>query len=126
MSVLVMTSNGTLGHGLGSTITGGTFTIITTPKTKGKVNGAGIFSGTLQYSFAGGSAPGMVAGTVATTAPQSINPTAVKSRVQGDLVVREGDSGTMQAEGTLTGGGVGPVSGPVEVNDAGQNVLRGK
>lgn len=122
---LVMNADGTLGHGSGSPISGGAFVITSSPSTNVKASGKGVYRGNLQYTFSGGNATGFVAGTVETTATQSIPPTAVNVKADGSLVIREGDFATMNCEGELTGGGTGPVSGPVEVKTAGQVVVKG-
>ncbi|MHC4620360.1 MAG: hypothetical protein ACYTEQ_21635 [Planctomycetota bacterium] len=118
MSELVMTEAGAIGHGAGSTITGGVFTITSVPSGTVKAEGSGVFSGDLLYTFAGG-AQGNISG-IATTAPQTISPTATKVKADGALVIRLGDSGTMAAQGVDASGAAVAVSGPVEVTDAGQ------
>jgi hypothetical protein len=123
MSELIMNEDGQLGHGAGSTVTGGTFTVTSTPLVKEKASGKGIYHGPLTYSFAGGNYPGVVPGTARTVVDQTITPTAIKGKAEGLPVVREGDSGVMVGVGdnpaapppTL------PISGPVEVINAGQN-----
>ena len=117
----VMNAGGALGHAEGSLVSGGVFTITSSPSAKVSPGGAGVHRGPLLYTFAGGSAEGFVDGTVATAVPQTILPTAEKVSADGLPVVRLGDSGEMAASGTLTGGGAGPVVGLVEVADAGQN-----
>ena len=124
---LVAVDGCTLAHKLGSTITGGSFTITAIPSLTSKGEGNGVFTGTLTFTFTGGSAPGFVAGTVQTTAPQSISATAVFSKVDGGLVLREGDFGTMTCIGTLPPpppGTTGPILGPVEISVAGQTTSK--
>lgn len=116
---LVMVEGGALDHGAGSPISGGVFVITSVPSTKDKL-GAGIYKGPLQYTFSGGNASGFDSGSVATTAPQVINPTATKTKADGQEVIRLGDFGTMAAVGTVSGVS-SAVSGPVEVSDAGQS-----
>lgn len=116
----------TLDHAVGSTITGGVFTIVSSPSQKTFVDDNGIFTSPLVYTFSGGSAPGFVAGTVATTVPQQIIGSAQKTLDYDIIVMRESDSGTMQCSGTLTGGGTGTVSGDVEISDAGQDKVEGE
>jgi hypothetical protein len=119
---LIMNEDGQLGHGSGSTVTGGVFTITSVASTKVKATGKGVYRGPLTYSFAGGNFPGVVPGTARTLVDQTITPTAVKAKAEGLPVVREGDSGVMIGVGdnpaapppTL------PISGPVEVVLAGQ------
>lgn len=124
----IMNEDGTLDHGSGSPISGGSFVIVSVASIKNQLNGKGIFRDDLEYSFSGGSASGVVAGTVRTVVNQDISPTAVFTKADGFEVIREGDSGTMNAVGdnpsppppTL------PVSGPVEVATAGQNKGKGQ
>ena len=117
---LIMNANGQLGHASGSTVTGGTFTITSTPSVKVKAGGSGVYRGPLTFTFAGGSAPGLVAGSV--TGAGTINPTATKTKADGLLVIREGDSVLV----TFTGTNSSPppptlnVAGTVEVASAGQ------
>jgi len=118
---LVMNAGGALGHADGSLVSGGVFTVTSTPSANVSIVGKGVHRGNMTYTFSGGSAKGFVSGTVATTAPQTIKPTAVKVLVDGQPVVRFGDSGKMTASGSLTGGGTGSVIGFVEVSDAGQD-----
>jgi hypothetical protein len=71
----------------------------------------------------------MVAGSVQTTAPQAINATATKTKSEGSEVMRVEDFGNMVAIGTLTGPPPvpgSPVSGPVEISDAGQTKSKGQ
>lgn len=118
----VMVKGGNLAHGPGSTITGGSFAVTSIPSIKNKLEGKEIFRDTLEYSFSGGSAPGVNPGTVRTIVDQEIDPTAIKTKADGLEVIRQRDSGTMNAVGdnpsppptTL------PVSGPVVVADPGQ------
>jgi hypothetical protein len=60
---------------------------------------------------------------VATTVPQTIQPTAVKTRADGLAVIRLGDAGLMAATGTVSGS-PSAISGQVEVADAGQDKVR--
>ena len=122
---LVMNADGALGHGPLSPISKGTFVITSIPSTTNKAKGKGVYSGDLQYTFSGGDAAGADSGTVATTAPQKIEPTAVKTKADGSFMIRLGDTGTMSAQGT-SGGTPVPVSGPVEVSDAGQDKVYGQ
>jgi len=121
---LVMNGSGILGHGAGSTITGGVFTISSVPDLKSKAVGVGIYVDPLVYKFSGGSAPGFVDGSV--VGGGTIPATATKTKVSGSLVMRVGDSATMNATGTIPPptGGTGPVVGPVEVTNAGQTKVK--
>jgi hypothetical protein len=119
----VMNAGGALGHSTGSLVSGGIFTIVSTPSVKNRAVGAGIYRGPLQYTFAGGDADGFDPGTVATTVPQTIQPTAIKTRADGLAVIRLGDAGLMAAVGAVSGTPTAIV-GNVEVADAGQDKVR--
>ncbi len=124
----IMNAAGALGHAAGSTVSLGAFVIVSTPSTKVKAAGLGVYRDALQYSFVGGNAAGFQPGTVATVVTQSIDPTATKDRADGELVIREGDSGSMACEGVPTGGGppVSVAGAVVEVAAAGQDKAKGQ
>lgn len=119
MSALLVLS-ATLAHAIGSTITGGVFIITSLPDQSMMIEGKPAFAGPLKYTFAGGSAPGFVPGTVATVVEQVIVPSTTDVALNGLPTAMDTDTGIMVAVGTLIGGGTGPVGGPVEVADAGQ------
>lgn len=119
----VMNGNGTLGHAAGSLVSGGVFTITSVPSLKVRADGKGIYRGPLQYTFSGGNASGFDSGSVATTVPQAIQPTAIKARADGLAVIRLGDSGQMAAIGTVSGTPTA-IIGLVKISDAGQGVVR--
>lgn len=128
--ILIMNANGAIDHGDGSPISDGVFTITSAPSTKSKAEGAGVYTNPLQYTFAGGSATGFIDGSVLTVVPQQIPATALKPKSEGALLMRLGDTGIMNAIGTIdppppTAPFVAPVVGPVEVTDAGQTKARG-
>jgi len=115
----------TLAHGTGSPISGGTFTVTSVPSQKVKALDKGVHKDPLQYTFTGGNASGFDSGSIATIVPQTINATATKVKAENQLVMREGDFGTMQAQGTV-GGVPTPIAGPVEISDAGQDKVKGQ
>ncbi len=117
----VMTQAGSIDHLSTSVITGGAFLISSTVSAFSKADGIPIFEGPITYTFLGGSAPGFVDGTVVSIGPQVLSPTSIG---YDPPVVREGDVGVMLATGSLIGGGTSPVSGEVEVVDAGQEEAR--
>jgi len=125
---LILVEGGSLDHGSGSPISGGSFVIESNPSDKNKLQGKGVYRDTLEYSFSGGSASGYVAGSIRTVVDQEIEPTAIYTKADGKEVIREGDTGTMNAIGdnpspppaTL------PIAGPVIVSDAGQDKGRGQ
>jgi len=116
----IAVNGATIDHDTGSLISLGIFTISSTPSLKTKVDGNGIYTTPLEYSFSGGSASGFVSGTVRTQVTQTIAATATKTKDSDILVMREDDSGTMICIGDLPSGGTGPVSGAVKISDAGQ------
>jgi uncharacterized Zn-binding protein involved in type VI secretion len=122
MIELIMNSNGTIQHGNESPVTGGVFTITSTPDVKAKINGVSIHVGPLTFSFSGGSAAGFVPGSLSGTG--TIAATASKVKVGGTPVIREGDTGTLNAAGVLSAGGTGNITGAVEVGDAGQQHVK--
>ena len=95
----IMVLGGTLDHASSSQISGGSFVITSVPSVKNKILGNGIFRGDLKYSFSGGNHPSVNPGTVRTTVDQTISPTAIKTKADGLEVIREGDSGIMNAIG---------------------------
>ena len=122
MTEFIMNADGEIDHGSGSPISGGTFLITSVPSGMVRAEGAGVHVTPLAYSFSGGDATGFVPGSIAGAG--AIPATAVKVRAEGAFVMREGDSAIMNATGTPTGGGSAPISGPVEVSDAGQSTGR--
>ena len=115
-----MNNQGELGHSESSTVEGGVFVITSPPSSDTDAEGNPIFRGPLLYTFSGGTIPGASPITgIQTTTPQTINPTAEKSKNNVLAVIREGDSGTMNWEGVQSGGPVTGASG-VEVVEAGQ------
>lgn len=121
----VVTSADNIEHDTGSVISGGVFSISTPASLKVNAGGNGIRKGTQLYSFSGGSASGFVPGSVMTTAPQSLNSSAQKVKVEGSFVVLDGDTATMIAQGTIPPptGGTAPVSGGVKIS-AGQSKVK--
>ena len=115
----VLTQNGALSP-INSLITGGTYTFSAPPSAFVSISGLPVYAGPLKYTFSGGSSPGFIDGSIVSTGEQTINPTPSSMTVEGKPVVRVGDQGVMSAVGELTAGGTGPISGPVEVSDAGQ------
>lgn len=127
--IAIMNADGAIDHKSGSTVSGGTFTITSTPSATVKIDEAGVHVDALLYTFAGGNASGYVDGTVATTAPQSIAATAQNVGVDGLAPMRVGDYGTMVCTGTLDAEPPvpsSPVAGAlVEVSEAGQDSTEG-
>ena len=107
-------------HSAGSTVTGGAFTITSTPSTKVKAENKGVLKTPLSVSFTGGTFPGLVPGTVFGTG--IIASTVAKTKAENVLVMREGDTGTFTGVGTLPppAVGTGPATGPIEISSEGQ------
>lgn len=122
---LLMNQDGAVDHDIGSLVSGGAYVITSVPSTVVKVNGAGVYRGPLAGTFSGGDAAGFVPGSV--VGSWTVTPTAVAVNVESQPVVREGDTGTLTATGTLPTppGGTGPVVGTVVVSDAGQTEVAG-
>jgi hypothetical protein len=114
-----------LAHGSGSIITGGTFTITSTPSTKNKAGGQGIYFGTLSFTFAGGSASGCDPSTV--TGAGTINPGSIKIKdvLISMFAMLQNDVGSGVFAGTLGGNPVPLGSQPVKVSNANQSKVKG-
>lgn len=112
----------TLAHAAGSLISGGTFTVTSTPDAKTKADGVGVHVSPLTFTFSGGDAEGFLTGTV--SGGGSIPATATKTKASGILVMRKGDVGTMACSGTVDPPATpttSAVSGNVEISAAGQS-----
>lgn len=123
-SELIAVDGCQLSHKSGSLISGGSFVITSVPSTNVKAMAKGIYTGPLAFTFSGGSAAGFVDGSVA--GGGSIPATSSEVAVGGLAVMREGDSVLMACVGTIPPptGGTGPVSGDVEISDAGQSEVK--
>lgn len=112
-----------INHASGSLISKGTFVVTSVADANVKAGGQGVHVSPLAFTFAGGDADGFLPGSVA--GGGSMPATATKTRVGGALVMREGDSVTMACVGTIDPPPpspplTAPVSGVVEISDAGQ------
>ena len=97
---------------------------ITSPaSTKSKANGKGIYRGTINVSVAGA-----FTSTCTQTAPfpSTISPTAIKTKADGQAVIREGDSGSATVAGVLSGGGTCSITVNFSIDDAGQDKAKGQ
>ncbi len=116
----------TISHSTGSPVTGGTFTVVSTPSTKVKITGSGVYSGTLSFNFIGGTHSSGTPGTA--NGSGTINFTSTKVRADGQFVLRNTDTGTLN--GTYippsTPPPTVPFSSGVEISDAGQNKVSGE
>jgi hypothetical protein len=113
----IVTAADNLVHSPGSLITGGVFSITTPASLKVKITGNGVRKGAQSFTFSGGSDTGalFVPGSIATVAPVSLNPTALKVKAEGSAVILDGDSVIMNCSGTLLStGNPSPISGSVK------------
>lgn len=102
---LIAVDGMTISHSPGSTTSGGTFVVATSPSLKTKAENKGVYKGPIIINFSGGNSTEtlegtgtIIAGTVVGTA--TISPTATKSKEQGQLVIRDNDGATFTS---LTG-----------------------
>lgn len=121
----------TISHGVGSIVTGGTFTVSSTPSTKVKANNKGVHKGGVAFDFAGGSAAGTNPGSV--TGSGNISPTATKVKAEGELVNRVDDSASISMTGKTNNPSPPPPlidvplgAQPVVISNAGQNKVKGQ
>jgi hypothetical protein len=130
MSEFIAVDGLTIDHSTGSLASGGTFTIINSASQKVKCSGKNVYSLQLQVSWSGGNYSGGVSGTALTTVPAIILATATKVKVEGNYVMRLGDSGIMSGTYTLAGSPPvpnTPFSGAsIEITDAGQDKVKAK
>lgn len=117
MAEAFFTAAGQIQHSVGSPVSGGVFTITSTPSTKVTVDSQGVFRGFLSVSFSGGNMSGMVPGSV--IGAGVINPTALKCKIELLAVVRDKDSGNFTGTAVPTAGPPPvPVSIPCECADS--------
>jgi hypothetical protein len=121
---LVAVQGCTITHSSGSPISGGSFTITSSPSTKVKCEGSGVYKGTIAFTFSGGNGSGAVPGSVAGAG--TIVTTALKTKADAEEVVREGDTGTLTATGTKESPPppTVPFVGGVEISVAGQTTVK--
>ena len=121
MSHLVATS--ALALSVSGTAVVGTASVTSSPSTKVKAGGSGVYRGPMNVSIA----PGCTNGTCTSTAPTAaiINPTATKMKVESQLVIRENDEVTATVAGVLSSGGACTFPATVTVNNAGQTKVKG-
>ena len=98
--------------------------ILSPASTKNKANGKGIYRGTITVLVAEAS----IEGTCTQIAPEesTISPTAIKTKVDGQEVIREGDSGSVSVDGLTPD--FDPCIIPVNfsIDDAGQDKAKGQ
>lgn len=116
----VMVQGGALGFGSGAAVSGGTFTITSSPSTNSKVDSKGIYAGPLAWTFAGGNGAGAVSGSVMGSG--AIQPGSTGMKIDSLAAVLLDDSCTATLSGVTSQGA--PISfpaQPVKVSSAGQN-----
>jgi len=101
----------------------GSASITASPSTKDKLNGKGIFSGSMGVSVSGATQGSCVTASGA----GSISPTATKDKAEGAAVIRKGDSTSVSVTGVDPSQMGAPCnfSVDVEVDDAGQDKAQG-
>ena len=114
---LVAVSGAVLGFGTGSVISGGVFTITSTPSTNVKVDGLRVYRGPLSWTFAGGETPGFasVAGS------GSISPGSMSMKDDNLAIVLLGDSCAGSFIATASNGVTTALTAKVEVSSTGQS-----
>ena len=125
----IMTAAGAVDHGPTSTVSGGSFTITSTPSSNVSISGSGVHVSPLEFTFTGGDAIGFVNGSVYSADPQTITSAAKNVNVDGADTMNEDDTGAIELWGTPTGAGPPPdttVPGATAiVSDAGQDKVTG-
>ena len=128
---LVMNGAGEVDHGDLSTISGGVIAIASVPSLKNFAGIPGIFDTVLSGTISGANAVGFINGSVVGT--WTIPATAIKGLSEGSPVIRESDTGTVIAIGTIDPTPTPPASpqgpvvgGTVIVSDAGQDKVFSK
>jgi len=120
---LIAVDGCTIGHGVASPISGGVFTITSTPHTKDKINNKGIFFGSIQFTFTGGisSLPVPLTSVQIKVPPGSIPGTSAKTSDIEGVAVRLGDSASILCTGLNAQSQPVDVTGVFEVAIAGQD-----
>ena len=116
----------TIDHSSGSPVSGGTFTVTSSPSLKMNALGNGVYRGTLAFTFSGGThssgTPNSALGS------GTISFTATKNKIDNLFVLRVGDTGSMT--GTYVPPSTPPPTVPftsnVEITDAGQDKVLGE
>jgi hypothetical protein len=118
-----MVNGGTVGFGTGAVVTGGIFTITSVPSTDVLIDNNGVYSGSLSWTFAGGSGTGSVSGTV--TGSGTITAGSTSTKADSKTVVLSGDSVTATFTGVDSDGNtVTYAAQQVEILTAGQSAVK--
>ena len=102
---------------------GASVSIISPASMKSKANGKGVYRGTITVSVAGATA-----GSCTQIAPEqsTISPTAIKTKVDGQEVIREGDSGSVSVAGQTPSSASCNILVNFSIDDAGQDKVKGQ
>jgi len=118
----------TLDHVSGSPISGGAFVVVppSLPSPFNKALNKDVYKTPLSFSFSGGTSTTPPLTAIQSLPPiQTIPTSATKCKAEGVLVMLEGDSVTMTAQGIDGGGNPVAISGDVEIKLAGQDKGKG-
>jgi hypothetical protein len=103
----------------------GTLTITSTPSTKVKPEGKGVYTASLQFTLVGANATGYDPGTVQIVGTAAIAATAVKVKADGSFVMRVDDqNAAVSMTGTISGTPT-PFVEPWKITNAGQTKVKG-
>ena len=102
----------------------GVLTIISVPSTKVREGSNFAYKQNLQFTLVGANAAGYDPGTVATVGIATISPAALKTKADGQLVMRVDDQNlTVSMTGTISGTPT-PFIEPWKITNAGQATAR--
>lgn len=105
-------------------VSGGSLSIVSTPSTKVKCEGNGVYKTPLQFTLSGANATGYDPGTVMTVGVASIVATALKVKAEAILVMRVDDQNlTVSMTGTISGTPT-PFVEPWKITNAGQSKVK--
>lgn len=123
MSEYIAVSGLTIGHSSGSPVSGGTFTLTSIPSLKVKADGKGVYSGTLAFTFIGGTHTAGASGTA--TGGGTITVSATKTKADGSFVFLVGDTGTLAGAYVTSVPTTISFESDVEITNAGQTKVKG-
>jgi hypothetical protein len=99
------------------------YEITSVPSQKVKAEGGGVYKQSLNFTIPTGQG---ISGMCVLAAPLigSISPTATKTKAEGGLVLRKGDSVTVVGSGQSPSGTSCPLTFNVRISDAGQSKVK--
>jgi len=125
MSEYIAVEGLTIDHSAGSPVSGGVFTITSVASSVVAVEGKGIYTVEINFTFAGGTHTGGTSGSA--TGAGSVTATAAKVKSEGGEVMRVGDMGDMDGTYVIPPNTPGSFTGaPVEITDANQDKVKAK